>query len=77
MTGATDDFPGTTDDFRRRIKSSIRDAVKLKKAMIKKNLRRAKAKCPECEGHIQGALVGRRDHMRFWCDGTCNRQLME
>lgn len=64
-------------DFMQTVRTTIRDAVKLKTVMLKKGLRRAKAKCPECDGFVNGALAGPRNHMRFWCDGTCKRQMME
>jgi uncharacterized protein with PIN domain len=65
------------DDFMASIRSTIRDAGKLKAVMLKKGLRQARAKCPECEGELRGALAGPRNHMRFWCTGTCKRQMME
>jgi len=45
--------------------------------MLKKGLRQARAKCPECEGELRGALAGPRNHMRFYCTGPCKRQMME
>jgi len=65
------------DDFMKKVASTMRDAIKLKSVMLKKKLREARAKCPECEGELQGRLVGPKNHMRFWCTGTCNRQMME
>jgi len=65
------------DDFARRIGTIIRDMVKLKKVMLARNLTSAKTVCPECGGMLQGRLVGRKNHMRMWCEGTCNRQMME
>lgn len=44
-------------------------AGKLKKVMLKRGLRRAKALCPDCPGkYLNGTLNGRRDHMHFVCD---------
>ncbi|HEX9429613.1 MAG TPA: hypothetical protein VF944_04480 [Candidatus Bathyarchaeia archaeon] len=44
-------------------------AFKLKKVMLKRGLRRAKAPCPDCEGKfLNGTLNGSRDHMHFVCD---------
>lgn len=44
-------------------------AGKLKKVMQMKKLRRARAKCPDCEGkYLNGTLNGPRDHMHFVCD---------
>ena len=64
-------------DFLLTVRSTIRDATKLKKVMLDRNLRAAKAKCPECGGMLQGRLAGRKNHMRFWCEGTCKRSMME
>lgn len=73
--GAAETRP--VSDFISTMRTTLRDATKLKSVMQKRGLRRAQAKCPECGGMLQGALVGKRDHMRFWCTGTCKRQLME
>lgn len=66
-----------TDDFMAKVRTTIRDATKLKSIMLKKGIREARAKCPECDGEVHGRLAGPRNHMRFWCTGTCNRQMME
>lgn len=65
------------DDFMASVRTTIRDAGKLKAIMLRRGLRQARAKCPECGGELHGALAGKRNHMRFWCDGTCKRQMME
>ncbi|MCY0147044.1 hypothetical protein OEG84_04745 [Hoeflea sp. G2-23] len=65
------------DQVRNSFATTIRDALKLKKVMIARGLTRAQAKCPECDGMVQGRLAGPKNHMRFWCDGTCKRSLME
>lgn len=65
------------DDFRAAVLSTMRDAVKLKKVMVKKNLYRAKAKCPECEGHLIGTRSKYNGHMHMICTGPCKRQMME
>ena len=65
------------DDFNHYVASTIRDSVKLKTVMLKKGLRAARAPCPECGGELQGRLAGTKNHMRFWCTGTCSRQMME
>lgn len=57
--------------------TTVRDAFKLKKVMLKRGLRRARAKCPECEGMLHAVLAGKRNHIHFNCDGPCNRSLME
>jgi uncharacterized protein with PIN domain len=63
--------------FMKTVASTMRDAIKLKSVMLKKNLTEARAKCPECEGELHGGLAGPKKHMRFWCDGPCKRQMME
>lgn len=67
----------TEADFMASIRSTIRDAGKLKQVMLKKGITAARAPCPECDGEMQGRLAGQRNHMRFWCTGTCNRKMME
>lgn len=59
------------------IMKTLKLAMKLKRVMLKKNLRKAKAVCPNCpDKFINGALSGPRDHIRFHCD--CRKmQLME
>ena len=64
-------------DFENVIETTLRDAIKMKNVMLAKKLTQARALCPECEGELHGALVGRKNHMRFWCDGPCKRQIME
>ena len=55
----------------------LREAVKLKKVMKKKGIRRARAVCPECGGILHGVLAGKRDHLHVHCDGPCKRAMME
>lgn len=64
-------------EFQDIIATTLRDAVKMKTKMLQAKLTKARAKCPECEGELHGRLVGPKNHMRFWCSGSCNRQLME
>lgn len=45
------------DDFMASVRTTIRDAAKLKAVMLKKELRQARAKCPECGG-VRLYLVG-------------------
>jgi hypothetical protein len=65
------------DLFTRTIESTLRDAFKMKARMLERGLTRAKVKCPECDGMLHGRLAGRKNHMRFWCDGDCQREMME
>lgn len=50
-------------------------ADRLATVMKKKGLKKARAKCPDCPGFLQGRLNGPRAY-RFWCDGTCGKALM-
>lgn len=72
-----DETVSPSQEFMKRFGTTLRDAARLKRVMLKRGLRRAQAKCPECDGMLQGALAGRKDHMRFWCTGTCGRRMME
>ncbi|MCZ4501012.1 MAG: hypothetical protein JWQ74_3567 [Marmoricola sp.] len=65
------------EQFTTHLRTTIRDATKLKARMQERNVKAARVKCPECNGMLHGRLVGRRNHMRFWCDGVCKRQMME
>jgi len=52
-------------------------AFKLKAQMKKRNLLRAKAKCPFCkEGFLHGQLAGRKAHLHMACDG-CDVRMLE
>lgn len=64
-------------EFMKRFGSTMRDAEKLKKVMQKKNLKLAKAECPECGDWLMGRIVGPRQHLHMRCDGTCKRIFME
>jgi hypothetical protein len=62
----------------------ISAAEKLKKVMVKKNLSRAKAKCPMCDGFLHGVLSNSlsrsrssRQHFAMSCDVTCKAWMME
>lgn len=57
----------------------FKDAMNLKQVMLKKNLTRAKAKCPEpgCNGHLHAVLAGPKKHLHMQCDGECTRRVME
>jgi ssDNA-binding Zn-finger/Zn-ribbon topoisomerase 1 len=64
-------------DFMATVRTTMRDAAKLKAVMVKKNLTRAKAKCPECEGFLVGFRSPYNGHMHMRCTGPCKRQMME
>jgi hypothetical protein len=65
------------DDFLAWAEKVVVAGTKLKKVMRKKGITSAKAKCPLCvNGFLHARLVGRKQHMRMWCDG-CSAQMME
>lgn len=66
-----------SSSFVNTVRTTLRDATKLKAVMLKRGLTAAQAKCPECGGMLQGRLVGPKNHLRFWCQGICKRQMME
>jgi hypothetical protein len=63
----------------KEIESTLRDAMKLKKVMLKRGITKAKAKCPECGGWLRGRLYKGRGGMNIamFCEGTCKRSLMQ
>jgi len=54
----------------------IKKASIMKKNMIDRNLTRAKAKCPYCEGYWHAILTGPKKHLHFKCDGPCKSMMM-
>ena len=58
-------------ELQKSVAATMRDAVKLKKVMMKRGLRTARAKCPECEGELHGVLAGKRNHLHMSCN--CHR----
>ena len=63
--------------FMNTVRSTMRDAGKLKAAMVKKGLYTAKAKCPECEGFLVGTRSRHNGHLHMSCTGSCKRRMME
>ena len=59
------------------ILSTITDGMKMKAQMVKKGVTSARVKCPKCDGMLHARLAGRKNHIRFSCDGPCKRQMME
>ncbi len=59
------------------IMSTITDGMKMKTQMLKKGVNAARVKCPRCDGVLHARLAGRKNHIRFWCDGPCKRSMME
>jgi hypothetical protein len=66
-----------SENFLKSVADTFTNGIKMKQVMLKKGLQRARAKCPKCEGELQGALVVSKKHLRFWCTGTCGQQMME
>lgn len=67
-------------DFLKHITIVVETSVKLKRQMLKRNLKRARSTCPRCGivGALQGALAGPKDHMRMWCETLgCSMEMME
>lgn len=66
-------------DFMAIFGLQVRTGVKLKGVMLAKGLNRARAKCPRCGNEtLQGALAGRKNHMRMWCETpNCEMRMME
>lgn len=61
--------PADVEEFRKHMRKTLEVAVKLKKVMKKRGLRRAKAVCPDCPTKwLHGTLNGSRDHMHMVCD---------
>lgn len=59
----------TRSDMMKHMRKVLVLATKMKKVMLKRKLRRAKALCPDCPGkYLNGSLNGPRDHMHFVCD---------
>ena len=61
--------------------STLHDAMRLKKVMIKKNMSKARAKCPapNCGGMLHGFTYKGRGGLciRMYCDGPCARSMIE
>jgi hypothetical protein len=60
------------DEFKR----TLNLAIKFKKVMKAKQLKQARAKCPDCPGYLQGRLHP-NGHLHMRCDGTCGKVFME
>ncbi len=66
-----------TDDFSKRMLQTLKHANVMKTNMQKKEITRAKAKCPYCVGMWHARLVGPKQHMHMGCDGDCGAMMME
>lgn len=65
------------EDFWKNALSLMDDGLKMKKIMLSKGLRQAKAKCPKCEGYLYATLNGSKNHVHIKCTGSCKRSMME
>ena len=65
------------DDFFANVRDVIGTAMKLKKVMLKKGLKHAKAECPRCGSFIHGRIAGPRNHLHMACEGKCGMSMME
>lgn len=64
-------------DFWAGVKPWMERVFKLKKKMLEKGLRKAKATCePPCKGFIVGYLAGPKNHIHARCI-ECKLSLME
>ena len=66
----------TSFDFSKAIKT-LELMLKMKKRMNEKGLRAAKAKCPECDGHLYMSISKYNGHAVMSCDGTCGTAIRE
>ena len=63
--------------FLKLMETRLPNAMKMKKVMLKKQIRKAKYKCEECAGHWHATISGSRHHIMIRCDGSCNFVFME
>lgn len=64
-------------EFQEYIKAVLETATKLKKVMLNKNIKSAKAHCPHCKnGFLHGRLNGPKNHLWMKCD-NCSVMMME
>lgn len=66
--------------FLKHVGEVLDTSMKLKRSMTNRNLTRARSTCPRCgvTGALQGALVGKKNHMRMWCETPgCSMEMME
>jgi hypothetical protein len=69
-----------TPNYIRHVAMVIETSDKLKRMMVTGGVKRAHMDCPRCgvKRALQGALVGKRDHLRMWCDTPgCSMEVME
>lgn len=64
-----------TEDFLERMKHNMRLADKMAVICRDQGKSAIRAKCPDCDGHLQMRYKGPKA-FRFWCDGTCGKRMM-
>lgn len=62
-------------EFVDRMMATVKLADKMAVITKKKGKSAIQAKCPDCDGYLQMRYGGPRS-FRFWCDGTCGKQMM-
>jgi ribosomal protein S27AE len=65
------------EDFFAQFKDVIDTAVKFKKVMNKKGLKRARCVCPRCGKFIHASIASYNGHFRMSCEGQCGMAMME
>lgn len=65
------------DDWSAKAIQTLKHAEVMKKNMKAKNITKAKAKCPYCDGYWHARLNGMKQHMHMSCDGDCKTMIME
>lgn len=66
-----------SEDFFAKFGDVIDTAVKFKKVMNKRGLKRAKCPCPRCGKFIWGSIATYNGHFRMSCEGSCGMAMME
>lgn len=64
-------------DFWNKFGDVIDTAVKFKKVMKRKGLRRARCVCPRCGKHIHGSISSYNGHFHMRCETTGCMAMME
>ena len=64
-------------DFMDAAVEVMQTAAKFKKVMNKKNLLRAKTKCPRCGSWLHASIAPRNNHIHMSCEGKCGMSMME
>lgn len=77
MMQSTNTLSNTKKLKKKSFDNILSTAMKLKRVMKKKNLRRARAECPFCvDGMLYGSIDGHKQHLHMRCD-KCKIVFME